>query len=93
MKYCSDRTDYDGLQTLYDVVVNKEPFDSDVHDVESACEVAYHALHTLYEVEFEDGMIYGRSKVSLAGLMGDLVLLLERMANFREGQTDQWPNG
>lgn len=93
MKYCSDHVDLEGLETLHDLVAEKVPFDSLEHDIDNACEVAYHTLHTLYDVEFDDGVIYGKPKLNLEGLMGDLILLLERMANFRESQADEWPNG
>lgn len=91
MKYCSDHIDRYGLDTLYDVVVNKVPFDSLEHDLDGASQVALHALHTLFDVEFDDNeRLFGKSKLSMQGLFGDLCLSLERMANFREGQTDEW---
>ena len=88
MKYCSDQVNYVGFETLYDVVANKVPFNSSEQDIEGAYEVAYHILHTLYDVEFKDQMVFGKPKLSMEGLLGDLVLLLERVANYKEGQTD-----
>jgi hypothetical protein len=93
MKYCSDHIDKYGLDTLYDVVVNKVPFDGLEHDLVGASEVALHALHTLFDLEFgEDERLLGKSKLSMQGLFGDLCLSLERMAIFQDGQADEWCN-
>lgn len=92
MKYCSDQVDREGLNTLYDVIVNKVPFDTLEHDIENAVQVALTAMHTFFDVEQEDDKVLGKAKLSMAGLFGGLALSLERMENFREGQADEWRN-
>jgi hypothetical protein len=91
LKYCSDNLDYDGLNTLHDVVTNRSAFGDPEHDVEEAGEVALHMLHTLYDIDGAGEVIYGRPKLNMEKLMGDLVIMLERMHNHRDGSRDSRP--
>jgi len=84
--------DDSGFDTIYDVVVNKSPFDISEHDLIEAHDVCYDILHTLFEIEFKDEMVFGKPRLSMERLFGDLINLLERIEHFKEEQANQWPN-
>ena len=90
-KYINDHVDKEGFEALHDVVVNGAPFQGCEHDLEGAYSVACHTLYTLFDVQFKDQMVFGKSKLSMEGLMGNLVMFLERVENFQESPSDPWP--
>jgi hypothetical protein len=92
MKYLSDHHDRCGLDTLYDLVINKTPFDDAKPEIENASEGGMYILNTLFEIEATDGTVLGKSKLSMEGLFRDLLLLLERCEIFIEAQAEEQPD-
>ena len=84
LKYISEQGEQSGLDMLYKLVVNREPFDVCNDDIEAARDLANTTLESLFAIEEKRGILYGRQKVSMKNLFGNLAVLLERMDNIRE---------